>query len=97
MTEWPDNDVVAQGVLDTVAARLDITPDSVYEWAGFAGSEWFYTLLDSIEAEDYFAALADNDTGDYPDVNYEHHVGPAVDRVEDAYIHARDLMREEHA
>ena len=64
MTEWPNNDQVAQGVLDTVAARLDTDPESVYEWARFTGSEWFYVTLNSPEAEDYFGALAAGEIGD---------------------------------
>ena len=94
---WPYNDVVATGVLDTVVARRDTEAYRVYEWASKLGKDRFYEILadGTGDAEVFFVELAEQDDAkdfDYDEkVNYDRNVGPAVDRIEDAFT-AREAV-----
>ena len=79
------DDVVVAGVVNTVAARRDLDESVVIAWADEIGSERFYSLLNDStgDVEAFFVALANGeDVDDFP---YDKTIGPAVDRIEDAF------------
>jgi hypothetical protein len=93
---FPQDDIVATGVLDTVAARLDHDPESLYHWAFELERNRFYEILNDHdgEARVFFVALAGG--ADVDDIDYDRRVGPKVDRIEDAYTTDLPQRRRRH-
>lgn len=87
MSTWLTNDPVAAGVLETVAARNDVDHKTLYAWGETLGEERFYALLrdETGDVETFFVALVSDEEIPEDLVNYDRNVGPAVDRIEDAW------------
>jgi hypothetical protein len=92
---FPHDDSVAAGVLETVEERIEADREELNRWAEEAGVDGFYEILDDRtgDAAAFFAALAVADDPDDDPTDeiggqsaYEKHVGPAVDRIEEAFL-----------
>ena len=90
--QWPQDDVVARGVLQTVSDRWDEIPGIAFAWAEMVGSDRFYEILadESGDVETYFVALAEHGNEGVKEFDYDRIVRPAIDRVEDAYADSAD-------
>jgi hypothetical protein len=92
-TSWPHGDIVAEGVLNTVSDRRDVKREVLYTWAAKRGKGAFYAILadESGFVQEFCEWLAtpgdDFDDEMDPDT-YARYVGPAIDRIEDAYCTA---------
>src|SRR4051812_43643640 len=91
-TDRDETAVVIAGVVSTIAERGGYTEEVLTRWVAGLGEERFFALLGSDTARDYFARLQDDPQGGYVllgeggDVLYAREIGPAVDRVEDAWL-----------
>lgn len=99
---FPTDHTVAAGVLETIEARTGIELADLNAWAAEIGPEQFELLLadSSGDANEFFYALAEaGDEGISEDEmeelggqdSYDRYVGPAVSRIEDAYLAARSV------
>ena len=90
--QWPQDDVVARGVLQAVSDRWVENPGVAFAWAERIGSDRFYEVLADTtgDVEAYFVALAEQGNEGVKEFDYDRNVRPAVDRVEDSYAGTAD-------
>lgn len=83
---WPEDDVTAMGVLNTIADRRDLKASVVYQRARESAlEEQFDEVLEDEygNVESYFLALSVSESDEMLAYDYDKQIGPAVDRVED--------------